>query len=144
MSDERKFLQRGLRQYVHVPVENVPHRWTAYRQVLNGQFIAVDKIEVARELGRTATEIDKLALVTGMLDQYMRAKIEGKATRYVLLADELKEPFTDQSQEEFEAMRTDLEETADKVHELGGEVLRTPERAEQFAAELDKKLPQAA
>jgi hypothetical protein len=144
IADERQFRQRGMKSYVHVPTTSSQSQsWMAYRQVLNGEYIAIDKVEVARELGRTATEIDKLMLVKSLLQQFIENKIVGKSTRYVLLADEMPEPFAEQSADEFQAMRNDLDSTADHIRKLGGQVLRSSAESEHFANELDQKLPKA-
>ena len=142
-ADEHDFLKRGMKKYAHVAVDDTQH-WTAYRQVLNGQFIAVDKVEVGREQGRTADEIEKAIRITQLLQSFLSTKIDGKATRYVLLADELKEPFAEQNIDEFKAMKDDLDSVTSTVAKAGGQVLRTADQADQFTEELNEKLPQAA
>lgn len=131
-----------MKKYAPVPLD-AQHRWTAYRQVLNGKFIAVDKVEVRRELGWTATEIDKLTRVCENLEAFLSSRLEGKATRYVLLADELIEPFSGQSSDDFKLMQADLREARHRVLKACGDVLSSPEEATEFARDLDKHLPSA-
>jgi hypothetical protein len=142
-ANEHDFLKRGMKKYAHVEIDANRH-WAAYRQALNGQFIAVDKVEVGREQGRTADELEKIIRVIGLLDGFLNNQIHGKPTRYVLLADELKEPFSDQGADEFKAMQADLDSAVDAVTKAGGQVLRTADQAESFAEELNEKLAPAS
>lgn len=138
---EKRFLDRGMRPHAHVLVEQ-DRLWIAYRQVLNGEMIAMDKVEVAKQLGQTANEIERLPLIVSKLDRFLRAKVSGKATRYILLADQLEAPFTGQGQREFDLLRKDLDERIAAIKNAGGEIMRSPEEAQNLAAQLDRNLPQ--
>jgi hypothetical protein len=139
-AEERNFLKRGMKRYAHVAVDS-GRRWIAYRQAVNGEFIAMDKVEIGRELGRTSDEIEKVFHITDLLSGFLGTTIEQKPTRYILLADHLNEPFSEQGETEFQAMQDDLRLLTEQVAKRGGEVIRTPERAEALADELDEKLP---
>ena len=54
------------------------------------------------------------------------------------------EPFGGQSEPEFQAMKDDINRTADLVQESGGEVVRNPAESEGLARELDNALPPKA
>ena len=141
LQETYQFLRRGMKRYSPVPVD-ASHRWSAYRQVLNGHFIAVDKVEVRRELGRTADEIDKLGRVCEGLGTFLGRCIQDKPTRYVLIADSLEVPFSGQSQDDFQLMQADLQKARDQVRAFGGEVIGTPEDAATFAEDLNRRLPE--
>jgi len=101
----------------------------------------MDKIEVNVEIGKTANEIERMPHVLENLPSFLQAG-GGRPTRYVLLADSMQQPFTDQPIDEFEAMRNELETIVQKVQQVGGEVVRTVPEAERLATELDRLLPQ--
>lgn len=143
LAEEGRFLSRGMKKHAHLAVENI-RTWIAYRQVLNGELLAMDKVEIASHIGQTCNEIERLPLIAERLPQFLGARVEGKATQYVLLADELSEPFTDQSPEEFRAMRDDLEQYIDVVRKVHGvRIIREAGEAATFASEIDGKLPSA-
>ena len=129
-----------MRRHVHVFVDN-QRLWMAYRQVVNGEAIALDKVEVASQIGQTSNEIERLPRIGAMLPHFVDKKIDGKSTRYFLLADEMSQPFTDQSPVEFQAMRDDLENAVALIQKNGGRIIRSAKDAEEFACELDQKLP---
>lgn len=140
LESEFQLLKRGVRRHALVPIEFGPH-WRPYRQVPNGKFIAVDKIEVARELGRTANELNALNNIQAFLDVFLKSEVENRQTRYVLVADQLFEPFNGQSQSDFQTMKDDIERTAEIVRKAGGDVFTTPEQSGQFVRQLDEELP---
>ena len=139
ITEDRQFLRRGMKRHAHVTIDD-RRLWMAYRQVANGQQIAIDKIEVNVEIGKTANEIERMPYVLEHLPLFLQAQ-SFKPTRYVLLAGTMQHPFTDQRTEEFEAMRGELESTVEKVREAGGQVIRTVPEAEQLTTELDQVLP---
>lgn len=139
IAEDRNFESRGLKKHAHVRV-GTGRLWMAYRQLLNGDALAFDKVEVANRLGQTSYEIERLPRIAGMLPRFINEKVNGKPTRYLLIADELVEPFTDQSPIEFRDMRDDLEEAVAQIEECGGEIIRRPSDAEAFAEEIDGKL----
>src|SRR5439155_25751188 len=57
-AEERRFLSRGMRRHAHIVVGS-RRLWMAYRQVDNGEAIALDKVEVANQIGYTANEIER-------------------------------------------------------------------------------------
>jgi hypothetical protein len=140
IAEERRFLHRGMRRHAHVIV-GARRLWMAYRQVDNGEAIALDKVEVANQIGPTSYEIERLPRIGEMLPQFIGTTVHGKPTRYFLLADELTQPFTDQSQDEFQAMREDLENAVELIAKKGGRIIRSVNEAEGIADELDDKLP---
>ncbi|TWT44149.1 hypothetical protein RAS1_05570 [Phycisphaerae bacterium RAS1] len=135
----RRFVQRGLRKHTHVVI-NENRLWIAYRQVLDGELLAIDKVEVANQIGHTANEIERLPKVIQRLPEFLRAKVDGKATRYVLLADQFASAFSDQTPSEFDLMREDLESAIKEFNTYDIEVIRTTTAAENLASEIDKKL----
>lgn len=139
IAEERQFLKRGMKRHTHVVVNDQP-LWMAYRQVANGQIIAIDKVEVDREIGATANEIERLPHILELLPKFFGAGRK-LPTRYFLLADVLQQPFTDQPEAEFAAMRDELETAVEQVKKAGGEVLRTVPETESLAAQLDQVLP---
>ena len=143
LADERKFLDRGMKRHSHVIVEN--HRlWMAYRQINNGEDVALDKVEVARELGSTSNEIERLPLIAAKLGAFLRSKRNGKERHYYLLIDQLSERFTGQSQEDFDLMRKDLDEQVKAISDGGGRVLQSPAEVADLVQLLDGKLPPLA
>ncbi len=139
ITEDRQFLRRGMQRHAHVTIDD-RRLWMAYRQVANGQQIAIDKIEVNVEIGKTANEIERMPYVLKNLPSFLQAG-NVRPTRYVLLADKMEHAFTDQRTDDFEAMREELESTVEKVKRAGGEVVRTVPEAERLTAELDQVLP---
>lgn len=134
------FVSRGMRRHAHIVVAS-KRLWMAYRQVINGEAIALDKVEVANQIGSTSYEIERLPRIAQMLPKFAGTKIDGKPTRYILLVDDLSKPFTNQSHEEFEAMRDDLQKAVAQIGKKGGQIIGSAKEAEAFAGELDRKLP---
>lgn len=135
-----QFVDRGMKRHAHVKVDG-KRLWMAYRQVLDGELIAFDKVEVANNIGQTSYEIERLPRIAHLLPDFIRGRAAGKATRYLLLADQLVEPFTGQPEDEFEAMRDDLEQAVEEVKKQGCTIIRITKEAEEFANELDERLP---
>lgn len=140
VAEARQFAKRGMKKHAHVVIDQKP-LWMAYRQVANGRVIAIDKVEVDREIGKTANEIERLPHILDQLPAFLGTGL-GRPTRHVLLADILQQPFTDQPDAEFAAMRDDLEAAVERVRKAGSQVLRTVLEAEKLADELDQVLPQ--
>jgi len=136
---ERSFEDRGLKKHAHVRV-GAERLWMAYRQLLNGDALAFDKVEVANRLGQTSYEIERLPRIAEFLPRFIEHRVNGRPSRYLLIADNLAEPFTDQPQEEFSAMSEDLEEAVERIRKCGGEIIRRASDAEAFAEEVDRKL----
>ena len=111
----------------------------AYRQVVNGETIAVDKVEVGNRIGATSYEIERLPLIADKLPKFVGAK----RTHY-LLVDQLEQPFTDQPNDEFEAMRDDLERCVKRIEKAGGTVIRELNDVATFADRLNACLPPSA
>ena len=144
IEDEKEFRKRGLKRYPYVPL-NAQRRWSAYRQLQNGENIVIDKVEVGNQMGLTADEIQKLAGIGDFLSDFLgSAPADAPRRRYVLLADQLNEKFTDQSDDNFGFMREEYDRAIETVKQSGGELLRKPEDVAEFAEEVDKKLPQTA
>ncbi len=143
LAEEKRFIDRGMRRLAHVMIDGA-RLWIAYRQVLNGEILAYDKVEVASSSGYTANEIERLPTILGHLPSFLGKKVNGKATRYVLVADELSQPFTGQPEEEFKMWKADLEQSVEKIRERGGDIIRSAPEAERFADEIDAKLPKSA
>jgi hypothetical protein len=141
LAKERRFTDRGLRKYSHVRASDDAKLWTAYRQVINGEVIVMDKVEIGREIGGTSNEIDKLPTIARHLQSLLESDIGGKRAQYYLLADEFTEPFRGQPEEEFALMKADLAERIEEIRSLGGEIIRSPSEAAALAEELDQKLP---
>lgn len=143
IADERRFLQRGMKRHAHVMIGDRP-LWMAYRQVINGEVIAFDKIEVATRIGQTANEIERIPTVAQQLPEFIDKRVSGKPCRYVLLADELQRPFSPQSPQDFQAMKADLANAIGMIVSKGGKVITTKQDAQNFCDELDQKLPPSA
>jgi len=141
MADERKFVQRGMKKHAHVIVGDQP-LWTAYRQVVNGEVMAFDKIEVATRIGETANEIERMPYVADQLSAFVNQTIDGKTTSNFLLVDELRKPFAEQSEDEYAAMAHDLKRVVELISNKGGQIISSPEQAVEFANAVDKKLPE--
>lgn len=143
ISEDRRFIRRGMKQYAHVSIPQ-GKLWMAYRQIDNGELIAIDKVEVNNRIGDTAIEIERIPRILEDLPKFLKSGHGTKPTRFILLADELDHPFSNQSFDEFAAMRSDLDGAIEKVRNSGGHVLRTPEEAETLATEIDERLPTAS
>lgn len=61
--------------------------------------------------------------------------------RYCLIADELSDKFSDQADEDFQAMREEYDRVLMIVADYGGTLFRKKEEVVTFASDLDKKLP---
>ncbi len=116
-------------------------RWNAYRQVINGENLVIDKVEVGDRVGLTADEIQKLSSGADLFLQRFLPKSRHSPNRYVLIADELDEKFTDQADEDYRAMKEELARVVDIVSSYGGRVLQGLEDVKLFAVEIDEKLP---
>jgi hypothetical protein len=139
ITEQRHFLRRGMKKpaFVHSGSERL---WHAFRQVENGVHIAIDKVEVGRELHLTATEIQMLQLVTERLPRFLNPDIAQRSTRYILLADKLEKPFTDQSEEDFRGMKRLLDEYQERIAGAGGRVVRSADEVGGIATEMEKSL----
>lgn len=142
LGQEMSFEARGIRKHAHVFVGD-KRLWMAYRQLINGEMLAVDKVEVSNRMGQTACEIQCLPTIAEQLPHFINNQSDGRPRRYVLLADNLTRPFTDQSPEEFSAMRDDLEREVEKIRKQGGRIIRNVKEVESLAGEIDSKLPKA-
>lgn len=142
MEESRQFRKRGMRKHPYITLPGERQRWNAFRQVVNGQDIVVDKVEVSNSVGLTADEIQKLSSGVGrFLEGFLRACNPAHPPRYVLIADQLREKFTEQTDEDYQAMKDELQGVLDVVHRHGGEILRAPDEVRDFAEEVDRKLP---
>jgi hypothetical protein len=142
LEEAKQFRKRGMKKHPYVSLPGEKQRWNAYRQVVNGQDIVVDKVEVNSVVGLTADEIQKLSSGVGrFLERFLHASHPVIPPRYVLIADELREKFTDQTDEDYQAMKDELQGVLDVVRSQGGEILRDPREVQEFAEEVDKKLP---
>jgi hypothetical protein len=139
LSDDRQFLKRGMKRHTHVAT-NGEKLWMAYRQVDNGAFIAIDKIEVNTQIGATANEIERMPLIVDSLPKFLRGATPSKHRQFFLLADELERPFAEQPEDEFEAMRKDLEQAVERVEKRGGRVIRSIEDAGELVNEVEQHL----
>lgn len=139
LSENGRFLKRGMKKssFVHVGDERL---WHAFRQVENGVHIAIDKVEVGLELHPTAQEIQTLQLVTEKLPRFLNPKGTQRPGKYILVADALEHPFTDQSSEDFSDMKRLLSEYEDKIASGGGRVVRNADEVGRVAAEIEQSL----
>ena len=146
IEDEKEFRKRGMKKhpYIFVGGDSGSKHWNAYRQVLNGQDIVIDKIEVGNQVGLTADEIQKLSSgAEHFLERFLRDNSRsGRPPRYCLIADQLVTKFSEQSDGDFAIMLEELEKTKATVRELGGEVLDHPDNIISFTEDLDGRLPQ--
>ncbi len=143
IEDEKQFLRRGMRKHPYLTHPG-DKRWNAYRQLLNGENIVIDKVEVQNNVGLTADEIQKLASgVESFLDRFLVSSTPA-IPKYYLLADDLKEKFTDQSDGDYNAMKDELDCVIKTVESRGGLVLRRAEEVVDLANLIDNKLPQMA
>ena len=144
IEDEKQFRKRGLNRhpYVMLPGEK---RWNAYRQLLNGENIVIDKVEVGNAVGLTADEIQKLSSgVETFLDRFLLQSQGAMATKYYLIADSLNEKFTDQTDDNFQAMKDEYEHVVQTVRTRSNcVVLQHPDEVADFANCVDQKLPAA-
>ena len=141
---EKQFRRRGMRKHPYLTLPG-DKRWNAYRQLLNGENIVIDKVEVRNDVGLTADEIQKLASgVEPFLDRFLESTAPAIPTRYYLLADDLKEKFTDQTDDDYHAMKDELDCVIKTVESRGGSVLRRAEEVVDLANLIDNKLPQMA
>ena len=139
IEEDKQFRRRGMKKHPYLTLPG-DKRWNAYRQLLNGENIVIDKIEVRNEVGLTADEIQKLASgVESFLERFLTG--QQQPTRYYLLADDLKEKFTDQPDSDYQAMKDELEHVVHAVEDRGGIVLRRAEDVVEFTQQIDQKLP---
>ena len=141
LEETKQFRKRGMKKHPYIPLPGTKY-WNAYRQVVNGENIVVDKVEVGNYVGLTADEIQKLSTgVEQFLDRFLNESNPTPPRRYVLIADPIQEKFTDQSEQDYKVMQDELREVVQKVERQGGKVLRDPEKVSSFAEEMDRKLP---
>ncbi len=140
LMDQYDFLKRGMKRHSHLELAD-KRRWMPYRHVLNGEALAIDRVEVSNQIGQTANEIQALATPRRLLKDFLNQSIENRHTQYVLLADQLETRFSDQSQGEFLLMQDDLERAIDEVRTAGGKVIRDANAAAELANELNRHLP---
>jgi hypothetical protein len=138
IAERRKYLTRGMRKGAYITI-NEQALWMPYRQVENGELIAIDKVEVAKDSNRTGLEIEKLPLVESRLPAFLKAG-DNRRTRFFLLVDDLTENFTDQTDHDFKAMCRELEDNAARIEKAGGRVLRGLKEVQELADEVDAKL----
>ena len=142
IEDEKQFRRRGMRKHPYLTLPG-DKRWNAYRQLLNGENIVIDKVEIRNDVGLTADEIQKLASgVEPFLDRFLESTTPAIPTRYYLLADDLKEKFTDQTDDDYHAMKEELDCVIKTVESRGGSVLRRAEEVVDLTNLIDSKLPQ--
>jgi hypothetical protein len=141
LEETKQFRKRGMKKHPYIALPGM-NRWNAYRQVLNGENIVIDKVEIGHLVGLTADEIQKLSSgVSQFLDHFLDANCSSMPRRYVLIADQLEQKFTDQSDDDFHAMTEELQKVVEEVKRRGGGVLRDPNQVSSFADEVDRKLP---
>jgi hypothetical protein len=145
IEDEKEFRKRGMKKHPYIAIPGVPgnKHWNAFRQVLNGQDIAIDKIEVGNSVGLTADEIQKLSSGVGsFLTAFLKSRpTDGRPKRYCLIADQLDTKFSEQTEEDYGIMQEELDGIKRLVKTLGGEVLDQPNEIVGFTDEIDRRLP---
>ena len=142
IEEEKQFRKRGMKKHPYLSMDG-NRRWNAFRQVINGENIVIDKVEVGNLVGLTADEIQKLS--SGgeeFLTWFLSDRPQSLPPRYFLIADELREKFTDQTDEDFQAMKEEYAKVLMAVNKRGGKILRKREDIVDFALELDQKMPQ--
>ena len=145
LEEAKQFRKRGMKKHPYIALPGERQRWNAFRQVVNGQDIVVDKVEVSNFVGLTADEIQKLSSgVDRFLERFLHAPNPPHPPRYILIADELREKFTEQTDEDYQAMKDELQGVLDVVRSQGGEILRDPRDVQILAEEIDRKLPTLA
>jgi hypothetical protein len=132
--------QRGLQHLVHVELEG-GRRWVAYRQAVNGEVVAINKVEVDVQQERTLLEIQSLTPVVDLLPDFLNGRGFNRPTRYYLLADSLERPFSGQSQHEFTLMQDDMKRIVDSVLKSGGTIVRDADGVDDLVSKLDGMLP---
>lgn len=141
IEEEKNFRKRGMKKHPYLTIGG-HRRWNAFRQALNGDNVVIDKVEVGNSVGLTADEIQKLSSgVENFLNNFLQHSSRNVLPRYYLIADRLSEKFTDQSDDDFQVMQEELKRVEEMVRQQGGVVLREPEEVQNFAAEIDRKLP---
>ncbi|MDR3620949.1 MAG: DUF3037 domain-containing protein [Paludisphaera borealis] len=139
--DAKQFRKRGMKKHPYIEFSDAK-RWNAYRQVLNGENLVIDKIEVANTVGQTADEIQKLSSGVGaFLDRFLNESYSSVPPRYFLIADELEDKFTEQTDEDYEAMKAERETVLQLVTGHGGRIISKPEEVQGLAEDIDRKLP---
>lgn len=78
------------------------------------------------------------------MDRFFDQSEQTIHARYYLLADDLNEKFTDQTDEDFQAMKDEMTHVIQTVESRGGLVLRGDDEVVKFADQIDQKLPQMA
>ena len=140
VADARSFIKRGLKR--RSPIEKDGKRlWLPYRHASNGRVIAIDKVEVRNQLETTANEVERLPLILQHLAKFVDAKREEKPNEYYLVIDEMKAPFADQPESDFDALRDEFDQNVRRVEQAGGNVIRTVTDTESLANLLDETLP---
>ena len=141
LEEAKQFRKRGMKKHSYIELPDTK-RWNAYRQVVNGENIVVDKVEVANIVGQTADEIQKLSSgVDAFLERFLVRDQRSMPPRYVLIADDLREKFTEQTDADYRAMKDELDRVLELVSHRGGQVIRRSEEVQGFAEEIDRKLP---
>jgi hypothetical protein len=140
IAEDRRFVDRGMRKWSHLLAGNKP-LWMAYRQLDNGEKIAVDKVEVGTNVGDTVREIQTLPLISHDLPEFLKRRSGEKQTQYFLLVDQFENPFGGQTQQDFDLMRKDLDSHAKRIRDEGGTVLQSADEVKEFTEMIDKKLP---
>ncbi|MCA9128600.1 MAG: DUF3037 domain-containing protein [Planctomycetales bacterium] len=144
--EEKEFRKRGMKKhpYIAIPSDSGNRHWNAFRQVLNGQDLVIDKIEVGNSVGLTADEIQKLSSGAGsFLAAFLTSPSPtGRPPRYCLIADQLAAKFSEQTDEDYLIMQEELQNIKETVRVKGGEVLDQPNDVIAFAEDIDRHLPE--
>jgi hypothetical protein len=140
LAEDKDLLKRGLQKLVHVKLDD-NRRWTAYRQAVNGEVVAVNKVEVDVRQEQTAWEIQAMMPVIDLLPDFLGRRGVDRPTRYYLLADSLNRPFSGQSEDEYSLMRDDLHRVIKGVRASGGFIVESPSEVDALVMKLDQMLP---
>lgn len=132
LSEDRRFLTRGLKRHAQLKSAKGEPLWMAYRQCANGVVLAVDKIEVNLRIGATANEIQSVAYAAERAKAFV-----GSKSKWFVIADQLAQPFGDQSREDFEAMKKAMEKAVASAGKAGASLMSSVKEVEQLSDEID-------
>ncbi|MCC7509507.1 MAG: DUF3037 domain-containing protein [Planctomycetes bacterium] len=136
---ERNLDKRGLKKSHALKTPGGEYLWAPHRVLENGKIVAIDKIEVDESPDRTNVEIDRARFAASKV-----SRIKGKATRWIVLIDPLKDDAFRLDAADREDMKRAFEVTKKAVDKAKGEIISTPEEVSQVVSELEPELQPAA
>jgi Protein of unknown function (DUF3037) len=133
--EEKNLGDRGLKKNRLITINATAH-FNPYQQYKNGHILAIDKVECGTQLRLALQEICAAQRTAEYLEQFR--KMQGE---YFFMMDDFKTPFREQSVEEFDVMRRDIDALGLSIQKHGGTLVRSASEVAELGAQLDSALP---